>query len=81
MVATVRAMLETDLDAVLETETASYFEPWTEQIFRDCLGVPMYQCVVMEDAGEFLGYLITSTVVDECHVMNFAVHQTSVGRA
>ncbi len=71
-VATVREMLGTDIDSVLEVETESYEFPWSANIFRDCLRAG-YLCRVIECDQQIAGYGLMSYGAGECHVLNLCV--------
>ncbi len=62
-----------DIPAVYTIESQVYDHPWTEAIFHDCLSVD-YQCWVVEHDQQVIAYLIYSIVLDECHLLNIAVH-------
>ena len=68
----IRAMSETDLDAVFCIETASYPSPWSQRIFKDCFA-SKYYCSVLEEEGDIFGYLIAMLVVDEVSILNICV--------
>lgn len=68
-----RAMTGEDLDDVSALEADSYDFPWTRGIFHDCLRVG-YRCDLLEsESGEFLGYCILATAMDEAHILNLCV--------
>jgi len=67
-----RAMTASDLDRILEIETASYGFPWSEGIFNDCLRVG-YECRVLEVDGTIVGYGIVSALVREAHILNICL--------
>ena len=79
-----RPMRETDVNAVLEVERASYEFPWTRAIFRDCLRVG-YFCFVYEAPTGLAGHGIMSVAAEECHLLNICVHpefqRRGLGRA
>lgn len=69
----IRAMTGDDLDAVSALEADAYQFPWTRGIFNDCLRVG-YRCELLESkSGEFLGYCILATAMDEAHILNLCV--------
>lgn len=68
----IRAMQPRDVDVIAEIEQENYYEPWTHQIIQDCLNVG-YQCVVLEQASQIVGYTITMQVLDEYHLLNIAI--------
>lgn len=68
-----------DLKAVIRVERAAYEYPWTENIFRDCLRVGYYCCVVENEDG-ILGHGIMSYAVGECHLLNVCIRPDSQHR-
>ncbi|MCK8516099.1 ribosomal protein S18-alanine N-acetyltransferase [Methylonatrum kenyense] len=79
----VRLMTDSDLAAVLRIEQESYGFPWSESIFRDCLGAG-YACWVAERDARLRGFLIMSTAAGEAHILNLCVgadvRRSGVGR-
>ena len=69
-----RAMQEADLAAVLALEIRSYPFPWTEGIFRDCLRVGYY-CCVLEIDHLLAGYGVISSGAGEAHLLNLCVRE------
>lgn len=70
-----RAMSADDIPGVLAIEEASFDTPWTLNIFKDCLRVS-YDCWIVQQGNGIVGYLIFSRVLDECHILNFAIAPT-----
>ena len=77
-VAVLRAMRETDLEAVTTIELQAYPFPWTPGIFRDCLRAG-YGCWVLERDGVIIGYGILSVAAGEAHVLNVCVAPRAQG--
>ena len=75
---TSRCMGEHDLAAVMRIETVAYPQPWSEEIFRDCLNAD-YQCTLYELEGELIGYSIVSLVAGEAHLLNLCMHPAHQG--
>ena len=73
-----RAMRLEDLESVVTIETAAYEFPWTLGIFRDCLRAG-YECWVLEQSGEIIGYGILSVAAGEAHLLNACVAPTQQG--
>jgi ribosomal-protein-alanine N-acetyltransferase len=71
--ATVRPMTREDIPAVMAVERTAYQYPWTENIFRDCMKVGYY-CCVLEDGQDLIGHGVMSSAVGECHLLNICVH-------
>jgi len=71
-----RPMQETDLDAVLEIERASYPYPWTRTIFMDCLHAS-YSCWVCGRHGLIESYAVLSMAAGESHLLNICVRKES----
>jgi ribosomal-protein-alanine N-acetyltransferase len=68
----IRPMRESELDAVVHIERASYTFPWTEGIFRDCLRVN-YICRVVAIDVALVGYGIMSVGAGEAHLLNVCI--------
>lgn len=75
MTATLRAMREEDLGAVLDIERASFPTPWTRGMFVDELARVGAGRVwlVAEEGGALLGYGGVAVFGDEAHIMDLAV--------
>ncbi|MBN1894933.1 ribosomal protein S18-alanine N-acetyltransferase [bacterium] len=71
---TIRPMCETDLDPVLAIEKQSFASPWTKEAFEQELRKPFGICLVAEEEGAVLAYLVAWRVMDEVHIANLAVH-------
>lgn len=72
--ASLRPMLEEDIEAVMEIEVASYKFPWKANIFKDCLKVG-YGCWIMEYARKIVGYGIMTAGAGEAHILNICMHK------
>ncbi|MGC4027511.1 MAG: ribosomal protein S18-alanine N-acetyltransferase [Steroidobacteraceae bacterium] len=70
----IRDMGFDDVDAVVALERASYAFPWSEGIFRDCLRVGYYCCIVELD-HLIIGYAVMSSGAGEAHVLNLCMDQ------
>ena len=57
---------------VLSIEYESYNYPWPEKIFYDCID-NNYLCRVLVLNSCVIGYVISSIVLDECHIMNLCI--------
>lgn len=73
-----RPMLDSDIDAVMDIENTVYQHGWTSGIFHDCLRVH-YSCWVMELDGELVGYGILSAAAGEAHILNIAINKGKQG--
>ncbi|MBX3727064.1 MAG: ribosomal protein S18-alanine N-acetyltransferase [Xanthomonadales bacterium] len=67
-----RAMTESDVDAVMAIELAAYAFPWTPGIFADCLRAG-YRAWLVERAGMVCAYGLLSAAAGEAHVLNVCV--------
>ena len=74
-----RPLHERDLAALMQIESRAYPFPWTDGIFRDCLRAG-YECWVLEDAGQLLGYGVLSVAAGEAHLLNVCVNPDWQGR-
>ena len=70
--ATIRPMLDADLEAVHDIEQRAYAFPWSASIFSDCLRVG-YCCWVLDTAAGLAGYGIMSVAIEESHILNVCV--------
>ncbi len=77
--AALRPMRESDLDAAMRIEEASYPFPWTRGIFRDCMRAG-YAMWVQEHEGAIIGYGVLSIAADEAHVLNLCTAMGNEGR-
>ncbi len=85
---TLSAMCAEDLPQVLEIESASYPNPWSEALFRQELRIAFSRLVVARAARDpatpVVGYLCRWAVADEIHILNVAVHpshrRSGIGR-
>lgn len=68
-----RPMTDSDLDAVVELERATYETPWSENVFRDELQEPSRTYVVAADGERLVGYAGLLAVGDEGHITTVAV--------
>lgn len=67
-----RALRESDLNAVMAIEVRGYPYPWTRGIFLDCLRAG-YPGVALEQDGLLVGYAVLSIAADEAHLLNICV--------
>ena len=65
-------MEEKHIKDILCIENNSYGYPWSEKIFNDCLK-NNYLCRVLVLDNVLIGFLISSIIQDECHIMNLCV--------
>lgn len=62
-----------DVDRVLEIEEQVYSHPWTRGNFHDSL-YSGHEMFALQDANEdLIGYYVLMSVVDEMHLLNFAI--------
>jgi ribosomal-protein-alanine N-acetyltransferase len=67
-----RRMTADDLDTVVAIENEVYPHPWTRGNFRDSLAAG-YRCLIMELAGETVGYSVVSIGAGEAHLLNLGI--------
>ena len=65
-------MEEIHIKDIIDIENNSYGYPWSEKIFNDCLK-NNYFCRVLILDNILIGFLISSIIQDECHIMNLCV--------
>jgi [ribosomal protein S18]-alanine N-acetyltransferase len=73
-----RPMVESDLDQVLENEIRAYEFPWTRGNFGDCLNVS-HECWVLLDDERIVGHGILAAWAGEAHVLNVCVARDRQG--
>ena len=79
----IRPMRQADVAVVASIEKDTYAFPWSEGIFRDCL-LAGYTNVVLDRAGEVVGYGVMSVAAGEAHLLNICIiqelRQQGIGR-
>jgi ribosomal-protein-alanine N-acetyltransferase len=70
----ISAMTVDDLQEVLEIERSSFTTPWSETSFFNELKNPRSISKVARLGGRIAGYLCASRIIDEGHILTFAVH-------
>ncbi len=58
------------LKEIMEIERASFKCPWSEAMFLS----PDEITILAYHNNKIVGYIVYSTVLDECHILNVAVH-------
>ena len=77
----IRPMHFTDLEAVAALEARTFTLPWSLAIFNGQLARDTGICLVCEDGGRIVGYLIADMFVDVWHLMNLCVSEEAASRA
>ncbi len=67
-------MTEGDLAEVLEIERASFTMPWSEISFFNQIKNPRSISKVARAGDRIAGYICASRIMDEGHILTFAVH-------
>jgi len=73
-------MRAADVDAVMAVETRVYPFPWTRGNFIDSLAAGYPARVLLDGAGEMLGYFVAMCGVDEMHLLNITVAPAAQSR-
>lgn len=73
----VRPMQFTDLEAVTALEARSFTLPWSLAIFSGQLARDSGICLICEDDGYIVAYLVADMFVDVWHLMNLCVDAAS----
>jgi ribosomal-protein-alanine N-acetyltransferase len=71
---TLAFMTVDDIDEVLEIERASFTTPWSETSFFNEIKNPRSISKVARLGERISGYLCASRIIDEGHILTFAVH-------
>ncbi len=69
----IRKWEEADISTLVETERRCFSDPWTEQMFSDCLKLPVYHCFLAEEDEKIVGYSVLIAVCEDADVANIAV--------
>ncbi len=78
---TLRRMMLSDVEQVLEVEHRSFTAPWSRQAFlTELADNHLARYIVAEYQGRVIGYAGIWLIVDEGHVTNIAVHPDFRGR-
>ena len=76
----VRPMTLEDVDGVFAVERESFAMPWPEAMFEEELKNPLAQYLVMENAGQIIGYAGFWLVIGEAQVTNIALLEICRGK-
>lgn len=77
----IRPMRDEDIDAVLVVENQSFSTPWSRKAFEEEIcSNDLAHYLVVEEAGQLVGYAGFWLVVDEAHVTNVALLPECRGR-
>lgn len=79
---TIRKILPSDIPSIASIESQVHAHPWTEGMFQDCLNADFesnadsnssYEGFILENNKISCAYLITQTILDECHILTIGV--------
>ncbi len=70
----IRNMQEKDIPAILKIERISFSTPWTEVSFLNEIKNPYAILKVALFVEVIIGYICAHHILDECHILNLAVH-------
>lgn len=76
----IREMQAADVPQIVAIESASFSDPWTEEMFLDGFKIPFCYSFVYEIEGEVVGYIIGSLLFDEAEVFNVATKPSLRGK-
>jgi ribosomal-protein-alanine N-acetyltransferase len=82
--AVIRPARESDLDAILGIERASFADPWSRESFESCLVLQQMRLLVAEEGGTgtpsevggletILGFVVVLLLMDEAEIADLAV--------
>lgn len=76
MLFSIRRMCEEDLEEILAIERASYRSPWSRRAFESEVRAQHAFAFVLGQSNPpfVLGYICSWMAVDECHILNLAIH-------
>lgn len=70
----IREMQEHDIPEILEIERISFSSPWSEEAFLSEINKSYSVTRVAVSGNIIIGYICVNYVLDECHILNLAVH-------
>ncbi len=70
----IREMQEHDIPEILEIEWISFSSPWSEAAFLSEINKSYSVTRVAVSGNIIIGYICVNYVLDECHILNLAVH-------
>jgi ribosomal-protein-alanine N-acetyltransferase len=70
----IRKMQEKDIPEILKIERISFSTPWTEVSFLNEIQNPYAILKVALSVEVIIGYICAHHILDECHILNLAVH-------
>lgn len=76
----IRTWEQADIPTLAEMEGRCFSDPWTEQMFADCLKLPVYHGFLAEEDGKIVGYALLIAVCEDADVGNIAVDLPFRGR-
>lgn len=65
-------MTLSDLDEVMAVEVANYPVAWSKGVMKDCIKAG-YQCIVVKQAENIVGYAFLLVNPDEAHLLNMCI--------
>ncbi|MCX7792824.1 MAG: ribosomal protein S18-alanine N-acetyltransferase [Thermodesulfovibrionales bacterium] len=70
----IRLMAPQDVPEATEIERSCFSTPWSELAFYKEIYNPRSLCLVAETEEGLAGYICMSRILEECHILNLAVH-------
>ncbi len=72
----IREMAEKDLDEVMAIEKRSFPSPWSRELFKKELQMPLGKAFVAQETPlpQIVGYFCCWLIIPEVHILNIAVH-------
>lgn len=67
-------MRENDITSIVQIERASFSAPWSAEAFRQEIHKPYASSLIAIAQDRVIGYLCVNIILDECHILNLAVH-------
>ena len=68
-----------DLNEIMTIELANYPVAWSIGIMKDCINSG-YQCIVMKQQEQIIGYAFLMVNFDESHLLNMCIHKKFQGQ-
>lgn len=69
-----RPITPSDIPQLCAIELATQKFPWSQEIFEKCLQVQNHSYVITTPENQILGFILSFIQLNECHILNLAVH-------
>lgn len=75
-----RSMNANDIEGVYEVEKSAFDDPWSLSAIKNELKNALARYIVAVEDEKIVGYIGSWYIIDEAHIINFAVHKEHRGK-